>query len=61
VDKAGNSVARYRIIRFRMGGFRHNVEVAVHPGWEMTDELMLAIMISAPQLRSYFSVQRGGG
>lgn len=61
VDEAGNSVARYRIIRFTMGGLgRHNVEIAVHPGWELTDELMLVIMISAPQLSSYFAIQRGG-
>jgi DivIVA domain-containing protein len=62
VDEAGNSVARYRIIRFSTGGLgRKSVEVALHPGWELTNELMLAIMISAPQLRSYFSVQGGGG
>jgi hypothetical protein len=62
VDGAGNSVARYRIIRFSTGGLgRKSVEVVVLPGWELTNELMLAIMISAPQLRSYFSVQRGGG
>jgi DivIVA domain-containing protein len=61
-DEAGNSVAGYRIIRFaRSGGLRNNVEVAVHPGWELTDELMLAITISAPWLSSYFSVQSGGG
>ena len=30
-----------------MGGLgRHNIEVAVHPGWELTDELVLAITIS---------------
>jgi DivIVA domain-containing protein len=62
VDGAGNSVARYRIIRFSTGGLgRKSVEVVVLPGWELTNELMLAIMISAPWLRSYFSVQRGGG
>jgi hypothetical protein len=61
-DEAGNSVAGYRIIRFaRSGGLRNNVEVAVHPSWELTDELMLAITISAPWLSSYFSVQSGGG
>jgi len=60
VDEAGNSVARYRITRFTKGGLRHNVEVALHPGRELTDELILAITISAPQLSSYFSVQRGG-
>jgi DivIVA domain-containing protein len=62
VNEAGNSVARYRIIRFSTGGLgRKSVEVAVHPDFELTNELMLAIMTSAPQLRSYFSVQSGGG
>ena len=62
VDEAGNSVARYRITRLgRSGGLRNNVEVAVHPGWELTGELVLAITISAPWLSSYFSVQWGGG
>jgi DivIVA domain-containing protein len=61
VDEAGNSVARYRIIRFTMGGLgRPNVEIAVHPDCELTDELMLAITISAPWLSSYFAIQRGG-
>ena len=58
VDQAGNSVVRYRIIGL---GLRHNFEVAVHPGWELADELMLAIAISAPWLGSYFKVPRGGG
>jgi hypothetical protein len=62
VDEVGNSAARYRIIRFgRSGGLRNNVQVAVHPGWELTNELVLAITISAPWLSSYFSVQMGGG
>lgn len=62
VDEAANSVARYRIIRFSTGGSgRKSVEIAVHPDFELTNELMLAIMTSAPQLRSYFSVQSGGG
>lgn len=62
VDEAGNGIARYRIIRLSAGGLgRKGVEVALHPDWELTNELMLAIMISAPQLRSYFSVQGGGG
>jgi hypothetical protein len=61
VDKAGNSVAQYRIIRVERSGLRNNVEVTVYPGWELTDELVLAITISAPWLSSYFSVQMGGG
>jgi hypothetical protein len=62
VDQAGNSVARYRVTRLgRSGGLRNNVQVAIHPGWELTDELVLAITISVPWLSSYFSVQMGGG
>jgi hypothetical protein len=62
VNEAGNSVARYRIFRSQMGDLgRHNVEIAVHPDWELTDELVLAITISAPWLASYFSEQSRGG
>ena len=63
VDQVGSRVARYRI-----GGWgrqhtlnRSIVEVTVHPGWELTDELVLAIAISAPWLGSYFSEPSGGG
>lgn len=61
VDQAGNRVARYRI-----GGWygtlnRSIVEITVHPGWELTDALVLAIAISAPWLGSYFSEPAGGG
>jgi hypothetical protein len=35
--------------------------VAVHPGQQLTDELALAIAVSAHWLRSYFSTDRGGG
>ena len=58
VDEAGNSVVRYRIIPVRFGGI---VEIAVHPGWPLTDELVLAIAISAPWLNKYFSEPSGGG
>lgn len=62
VDEVGNSVARYRIVPFSTGSLgRKNIQIAVHPGRELTNELILAIVISAPQLRSYFSVQTGGG
>jgi DivIVA domain-containing protein len=52
VDQAGNNVARYRI-----GGQRRwsKVEIIVHPGQPLTDELVLAIAMSAPWLSSYFS------
>jgi DivIVA domain-containing protein len=58
VDEAGNSVVRYRII---YSSSRNIVEIIVHPGWELTEELVLAIAISAPWLSPYFSVSGGGG
>jgi DivIVA domain-containing protein len=62
VDEAGNSVARYRIIPFSTGSLgRKSIQIAVVPGRDLTNELILALVISAPQLRSYFSVQAGGG
>ncbi len=61
VDQAGNSIARYRLI----GGQRrwNRVEITVHAGQQLTDELVLAIAISAPWLSMYFSrpVPAGGG
>jgi hypothetical protein len=48
VDQIGNSVARYRIID------KKSTEIAVNPRWKLTDELTLAIAISASQLDSYF-------
>jgi DivIVA domain-containing protein len=60
VDEAGNSVVRYRIIP-QSSLRRGIVEITVHPGWELTDELVLAIAISAPWLNSYFLEPSGGG
>jgi hypothetical protein len=61
VDQAGNRIARYRIIdkgldpgRKTSYGLSKSVEIMVHPGCELTDELAVAIVISAPWLRSYF-------
>jgi DivIVA domain-containing protein len=62
VDEAGNSVVRYRIISSPSWPLkRHIVEITVHPGWELTEELVLAIAISAPWLSLYFSEPGGGG
>jgi len=46
VDQAGNKIARYRI--------SGPVEITLHPHAALTDELALAIAISAPFLGSYF-------
>ncbi len=49
VDQAGNKVARYRLVRNKI------VEITVHPGQQLTDELALAIVLSAPWLSARFS------
>lgn len=48
VDQAGNKVARYRLLS------KDSVAITVHPGQELTDELVLAITANAPALNSYF-------
>jgi hypothetical protein len=55
VDQAGNRVVRYRIAD------KKSTEITVNPGWKLTDELTLAIAISASWLDSYFQRQEGGG
>jgi DivIVA domain-containing protein len=65
VDQDGNKVARYRIPRKGYRG-RYNlitsisgapgqVEITVHPDRQLTDELVLAIAISAPWVGQYFN------
>lgn len=60
VDQAGNRAVRYRVIS---GGYfaGDTIEIIVHPGWKLTDELALAIVISAPWLPRYFQVAGEGG
>jgi hypothetical protein len=58
VDQAGNRAVRYRIINSRYFA-GDTVEITVRPDWKLTDELALAIAISAPWLPGYF--QTGGG
>jgi hypothetical protein len=59
VDQAGNQVALYRIIgsKNRRTTWWNVVEIAAHPGQELTDELVLAMTISARWLGSYFFQQ----
>jgi hypothetical protein len=59
VDQGGNEVAWYRVIG--PGFFTWPVEIIVHPGQQLTDELALAIVISASWLSRYFARQTGGG
>jgi hypothetical protein len=55
VDQAGNRVARYRKSTTRdLPWERPSVEITVHPDRKLTDELVLAIAISADWLESYF-------
>jgi DivIVA domain-containing protein len=56
VDQAGNKVARYRF-----AASRKTIEIAVHPDHRLTDELALAIAVSAPWLGDYFKREGGGG
>jgi DivIVA domain-containing protein len=59
VDQAGNKIARYRLARNET--WRRRVEITVHPGQQLTDELTLVIALSAGWLRSYFQSSGGGG
>ena len=61
VDQAGNGVARYRVSdggRSRRPG---PVEITVNPAWNLTNQRLLAIAISAPWLGSYFVEPGAGG
>ena len=67
VDQAGNKVARYRMIgtipriSSLVPGLWKAIEITAHPGQQLTDELVLALVISAPWLASYFDQPGGGG
>ena len=65
VDQAGSRVARYRFID-KSGQPKKlwspsSVEIIVHPGRKLTDELALALALSADWLGPYFERPRGGG
>lgn len=53
VDQAGNKVAQYRLVSVE-GRVWKTVEITVHPSQELTDELALAMALSAPWLHSRF-------
>lgn len=57
VDQDGNKVARYRVTG---RAWATRVEITVHPDWKLTDELVLALLISAPWLPGYFMSEGGG-
>jgi hypothetical protein len=62
VNQAGNKVARYRItdrglnLLWNTLQGQNSVEITVNPDRELTDELVLAIAISAGELSRYFVV-----
>jgi hypothetical protein len=58
VDQAGNTVIRYRRRDTEQG---RGTDIAVHPDRTLTEDLVLAIGISAPWLTSYFEVPTSGG
>lgn len=65
VDQARNRIARYRLTdksgRQREYWRRASVEIIVHPGRKLTDELALTLALSAGWLGSYFDQSGGGG
>ncbi len=62
IDQGGTKVARYRIIASQPRWNKVNqIEITVHPGQPLTDELLLAIAISASWVSSYFNSGGGGG
>jgi hypothetical protein len=56
VDQAGAKVARYRIIGKPWTITQDTMEITVHPGQLLTDELAIAIAMSTPWLSSYLEV-----
>jgi DivIVA domain-containing protein len=61
VDQAGNRVARYRKSTGDLPWEQTEVEITVHPDRKLTNELVLAIAISAEWLESYFGSPGSGG
>jgi len=67
VDQAGNRVARYRLTnksgqqKRSLSWSQGSVEIVVPPGQKLTDELALALALSADWLRGYFARPEGGG
>ena len=55
VDQAGTKVARYRITGKPGTITQDTTEITVHPGQPLTEELTIAIAISAPWLGSRFT------
>ena len=61
VDQAGNRVARYRFADQRGRKWPWDLEIIVHPGQKLTDELALMLAISAGWLEEYFEGPQAAG
>ena len=68
VDQAGTKVARYRITGKGPGLWEkvfplqgRPVDITVNPSWELTNQQVLTIAISAGWLDRYFLYPSGGG
>ena len=61
VDQAGNRVVRYRNIGVGYMLGREKIEITVHPDRDLTDELVLAITVSAEWLIACFDTPGGSG
>jgi hypothetical protein len=53
-------VARYRLTGKLRDFWAHTIEITVHPGQPLTDELVLVLAISADWLSSYSADNSGG-
>ena len=61
VDQAGRQVARYRIAdKGALTGWSA-IDITVHPGQQLTDELLLTLALTAPWISSFFASEGGGG
>jgi DivIVA domain-containing protein len=61
VDQDGGQVARYRIARSGVLHGWNSIEVIIHPDRRLTDELALAVAVTAPWISSFFQSSGGGG
>jgi DivIVA domain-containing protein len=59
VDQDRNKIARYRLARDDASS-RNCIQLIVHPRQQLTDELAIALALSAPWLSSYFRSSGGG-
>jgi hypothetical protein len=60
VDQARNKVARYRLTSSGTG-WPTAMEITLHPDRQLTDDLVLALAISARWIGDYFEESGGGG